>query len=384
MSKKITISPVTWVLSITLIVIGGYLYWFYSNFDKVIVEKDIGAIKEAKANPFFAAEKFLESVGKKAESQKNYSILDEKLEPYDTLIIESTRVGLSAEKRQRIRDWIASGGHLILLATELYDDDLGTSRDTLLDELGVRLYENPDTSWDIDKDEQITKVTFEGNNEETEILFVNDHYLQDASGDASFIGGTDYSDLFVQYNHDEGMLTIVTDMDIWKNYSIDDHDHAMFLYQLVGGAENVWFLYNTVQPSFLSIMLSLIPMIIISSVILIVVILFSNSWRKGPPRKDDLRVQREIMQHIEAAGEFSYRNDSGRVMLGELMASLEARLKKSIHQYDRISDSKKIARLSQLTGKNKNELVILWQDEEQTQDSFIKKVLLIQELRKQI
>lgn len=384
MNKKVTISPATWFISVVAIAIGGYLYWFYTNFDKVIVEKDIGATKEAKANPFFAAERFLESIGKTAASQKNYSILDEKLEPYDTLIIESTRVGLTTEKRQRIKDWISSGGHLILLATELYDDDLGTSRDVFLDDLGVRLYENPDDSWDLDKEESLAKVTFKGVDAQTRILFDYDYYLQDASGDASFIGGNDYSDLFVQYDYDKGMITIVTDMNIWKNYSIDDYDHAMFLYQLVGGAENVWFLYNTVQPSLLSIMADLVPMVIISFGLMLVAILFSASWRKGPPRNDDLRVQREIMQHIEAAGEFSYRNDSGKALLEQLMVMLESRLKKSIHQYGRISTSKKIEKLSQLTGKKENELAILWQDDEQNQDSFIKKVLLIHDLKKQI
>jgi len=384
MNKKIIISPATWFICIVVIVVGGYLYWFYTNFDKVIVEKDIGAIKEAKANPFFAAEKFLESVGKTAASQKNYSILDEKLEPYDTLIIESTRVGLTAEKRQRIKDWLSSGGHLILLATELYDDDLGTSRDVFLDDLGVRLYENPDTRWDRDKEEYLTKVTFKNIEVQTRIFFDNDYYLQDASGAATFIGGNDSSDLFVQYDYDKGMITIVTDMNIWKNYLIANYDHAMFLYQLVGGAEHVWFLYNTVQPSLVSIMADLIPMVIISFGLLLAAILFSAIWRKGPPRNDDLRVQREIMQHIEAAGEFSYRNDFGKVLLNHLMVMLESRLKKSIHQYDQISTNKKIEKLSQLTGKKENELTVLWQDDEQNQDSFIKKVLLIQDLRKQI
>ncbi len=384
MIKKITISPATWVISIIVIIIGGYLYWFYSNFDKVTIETDIGASKEAKANPFFAAEKFLESVGKMTDSQKNYSILNQKLKPYDTLIIESSRVGLSTEKRQRIKDWISSGGHLILLATELYDDDLGTSRDVFLDDLGVRLYENSASSWDLDREENLTKVTFKNIEVQTKIFFDYNYYLQDASGDASFIGGNDYSDFFVQYDYDKGMITIVTDMNIWKNNLIDDYDHAMFLYQLVGGAENVWFLYNTVQPSLLSIMADLIPMVIISFVLMLVAILFSASWRKGPPKNDDLRVQREIMQHIEAAGEFSYRNDSGKVLVEQLMSTLEFRLKKSIHQYNQISNSKKIVKLSQLTGKSKNELALLWQDEELTQDSFIKKVLLIQELKKQI
>lgn len=384
MKNKFLISPAAWVTIFCAIAIGGYLYWFYTHFDKVINEVDRGAIKEARANPFYAAEKFLETVGKKAESQRNYSILDENLQPYDTLIIESSRVGLSEDKRQRIKDWISSGGHLVALATEMYDYDLGTSRDIFLDELGLRLYENYDYGWNYETDSHLTRVTFTDTDVATTISFGNQYYLQDDSGEATFIGGNEYSDLFAQYKLDDGMITIVTDMDIWKNYSIDEHDHAMFLYQLVGGAENVWFLYNTVQPSLLSVISDLIPMVIISFVILILVILFSASWRKGTPKSDELRIQREIMQHIEAAGEFSYRNDEGQTLLSEIMKSLESKLKKSIYQYSRISDEEKIAKLSQLSGKSKNELLVLWQDEEQNQDSFIRKVLLIKELQKQL
>jgi len=384
MKNNFRISPATWVTIFSALAIGGYLYWFYTHFDKVIKEVDRGAIQEARANPFYAAEKFLETVGKKAESQKNYSILDEDLQPYDALIIESTRVGLTESKRQRINDWISSGGHLIVLATEFYDYDLGTSRDVFLDELGVRLYENYDYGWGEQTDDRLTKVTFNDTQEITTISFSYENYLQDDSGEATFIGGNEYSDLFVQYTLDEGMITVVTDMDIWKNYSIGSHDHAMFLYQLVGGAENVWFLYNTIQPSLLSVIVDLIPMVVISFILLIIVILFSASWRKGTPKSDDLRIQREIMQHIEAAGEFSYRNDDGHALLSEIMRSLESRLTKSIHQYSRISDEEKLSKLSQLSGKSKSELLILWQDEEQNQDSFIKKVLLIKELQKQL
>ncbi len=383
MKNKIIISPATWVIILCAVIITGFLYWFYTSFDLVIIEKDIGVTEEVRANPFYAAEKFLESVGKNAESRKNYSVLEENLEPYDTLIIESTRVGLSDNKRKIIKDWISSGGHLVLLATEIYDDDSGTSRDIFLDELGLRLYENADFNWDQTKDERVAKFTFEGVEEETKVFFSYDYYLQDISGDASYVGGNDYSDLFVQYNYDEGMITILTDMDIWKNSYIDGYDHAMFLYQLVGGAENVWFLYNTVQPSLISKMIELMPMLLISFFVLVVAILFSASWRKGSPKNDDLKLQREIMQHIEAAGEFNYRNDFGKGLLAELMNSLDNRLKKSIHQYNQISSSKKLIKLSQFSGKSKQELAILWSDKEQNQDDFMKKVLLIQELKKQ-
>ena len=344
----------------------------------------MGPIKEAKKNPFFAAEEFLERLGKKANSQKNYQILDEELKPFDTLIIESTRVGLTEIKRQKIKDWIESGGHLIVQATEIYDDELGTSRDLLLDQLGVRLYENTNFDWDVDREERVTEVVFADTESKTKIYFDSEYYIQDASGKATFIGGNDYSDLFAQYDYHEGMVTVITDMGIWKNPRISSYDHAMFLIQLVGGAEDVWFLYNRLQPSLLKVMIDLIPMIVVSFVLLIGVCLFSASWRKGRPQSDELRIQREIMQHIEAAGEFSYRNDDGKELLENAKNFLNSKLKRSIHRYNQLNDKEKIVKLSHLTSISQNDLSILWQDDDASPDEFANKIILIQKINKRL
>ena len=382
MSHKFSISPAIWIIIIVSILIGGYFYWFFTYFDKVIEEVDIGATKEARSNPFFAAQQFLHRTGKTASTQKNFSVLEGDLDSFGTLIIQSSRVGLSKNKISHLKDWLENGGHLVLLATELYDDELETSRDRLLDELGVRLYENPEDYWSQDNEEQYSKLTFEDTDVVTTVNFEQGFYLQDTEGKSTFIGGNEYLDLFAQYSFSEGMITIVTDMDIWKNYSIDEHDHAMFLHQLVGGAQDVLFLYNTVQPSIWIIMKDLIPMVIISFAIFILVVLFSVSWRKGRPRADDLHTQREIMQHLEAAGEFNYRNNSGEALLNSLMTSLENRLRKSIHQYSRLEDTDKIKKLSQLVNLNKDEVSLLWQPIERTQEDFLLRVSLVQKIKR--
>ncbi len=384
MNSKFSISPATWVIIIVACVIGGYSYWFYTHFDRVQIEVNKGASKEARANPFFAAIKLIEKTGRSADSQKNYSILDGAIDEVDTLIIESTRVGLSETKRNQIKEWLQQGGHLIALATERYDDQLSTSRDLLLDELGVRLYQNPEYSWSYTDDEQLTRVTFEGTDSETVIDFRLTNYLQDSRGEATFIGGSDYADSFAQYRFDDGMITVVTDMSIWKNSRIVNHDHAMFLHQLIGTGQNVMFLYNTVQPSLWSSMQDLIPKVVISFLVLLVLLLFSASWRKGAPKQDDRRIRRELMQHIEAAGEFNYRNDAGATLLNDLNNSLETRLRKSIHQYSSLSDQKKLEKLSQLVNIKKQQLAILWQPLEHTQDDFLLRVALIQKIKRQL
>lgn len=378
------VSPASWIIIALSLVIGLYLYWFYSHFDLVIKEVDKGPIKEAKANPFYAAEKFLEKLNIQASSHKNYTFLNDELDALDTLVIESSRVGMSATRREQITQWVESGGHLILLATEIYDTELATSRDIFLDELGIRLYENYDDGYGWDDDERLSRVTFEGTDELTSINFELDYYLQDADGDASYIGGNDSTDLFAQYDLEEGMVTVLTDISIWKNYDIGHYDHAMFLYQLVGEGETLIFLYNTIQPTMTSVMIDLIPMVIISFLTIIAVMLFSAGWRKGAPRSDDERIQRGILLHIQAAGEFSYRNDQGEQLLNALTKALAAKLRLTIHLFNRLSDEEKIVKLAQLTGLEPSRIAILWAVDEPNHELFMEKVLLFQEVRRLI
>jgi len=384
MKNNYFLSLASWSIIIVASLIAGYLYWFYSNFDKVVTQVDIGPVKEVRVNPFYAAERFLSKVGKTTSSHRNYSLLDSQLETIDTLIIESTRVGLTESKRNLINDWLNNGGHIILLATELYNDDLGTSRDLFLDELGIRLYSSNDYSWDEDDELRFTSLTFEGTEVITKIELGYNYYLQDVSGEATYIGGNESSDLFAQYKVGEGMVSVLTDMDIWKNYYIDDHDHAMFLYQLIGGGQTIWFLYNTKQPSLWSSMISLIPMVIISFLIIIMAVLFSSGWRKGSPKSDDKLEQREIMQHIEAAGEFSYRSDDGKALLKSLTKSLDNKLRYSIHQYSRLDEANKKLKVSQMTSIPEKDLAIIWQDNELNHDSFVSKVLMVQEIKRRL
>lgn len=384
MKNKFFLSPASWAVIIIATLITGYLYWFYSNFTKVLVEENIGPTKEARTNPYFAAEKMLNKIGKQASSHRNFSVLDGGLETVDTLVIESSRVGLSEIKRDTIKSWLSSGGHLILLATEIYNDELESSRDIFLDELGIRLYDSNEYNWDQEEDLRFTNLTFEGTDVVTKIELDTNRYITDVSGDATFIGGNASSDLFAQYHLDDGMISILTDFSLWKNYYIDDFDHAMFLYQLVGGGKNVWFLYNAEQPSLFSTMKETIPLVLISFAILLALTLFSSSWRKGSPRSDQELSQREIMQHIEAAGEFSYRSDDGIALLASLISSLEAKLRLTIYQFSRLNQQQKIRKISQHTGIKEKEVAILWEPQELNQEVFINKVLMAQEIKRRL
>jgi len=381
---KFSISRVTWILIGSSLFIGLACLWFFKSFDKIPVEIPLGYSSEAKKNPFLAAEKFLEKISIELESRHDFGLFDDSLGQFDTVLVNGSRIGMSSLRRDNMKNWIEQGGHLVLLATEYYEYEFGSSRDKFLDEVGLRFY-NTDSDYDYYDDEgNLTYLSFEEFENNTEIHFYGTGYIEDTSGNASFIAGPEDVDQFIQYPMGEGLLTVVIDFSIWRNGRISEHDHAMFLTQLIGSSPKAWLVYNREQPSLLSLMLDQAPLILISSSVMLLLVLGGQLWRKGPAKKDTPPIQREIMQHVAAAGEFSFRSDRGVRLLEDLMQTIHSRMSQLVFGYQRMTPQKQIIKLSHITGIDKNTLADLWQIEQENQDTFVQKVQLIQEIRKHL
>ncbi|WP_444996791.1 DUF4350 domain-containing protein [Aliikangiella sp. IMCC44359] len=383
MSSWFKVSKVTWLILIIIITVFLGMMWFFNNLTKVSYEKNIGYSEEAKRNPFLAAEFYLKKLNIKFENKQDFSIFDSEIGQYDTILINNSRVGVSAKQREQMLAWVKQGGHLVLLATEFYEYDFNASRDKFLDELGVRYYPFEKESFS-SEDEDLTYLTFSGYEKETEIHFHSSGYIDDTSGDASFKGGTDYAEQLIQYDIEEGLVTVLVDFSIWNNQRIDKHDHALFLSQLIGSSEKAWLISNRLQPSLLALMIKYAPLVVISFVIILVTILFSQVWRRGASRQDDSASQREIMQHIAAAGEFSYRNDNGGRLIRTLIEMIDLRMIQLVHGYKQLSLNKRLEKLSEITQLDKSKLAFLWEQGDLNQETFLKKVQLVQDIRKQL
>ncbi|MCW8878684.1 MAG: DUF4350 domain-containing protein [Kangiellaceae bacterium] len=371
---------------ITLIVIGLGVRWYFNNFDKQYYSKDYGYSEEARRNPFLAAQLYLKANDIEFEAHSNYKLFDDvnrsAIGQYDSIFIHSSRVGMSSTTRENMKNWARKGGHLVLLATEVYDYEFESSRDVFLDELGVRFYESDYV--DASEEEKTAELTFNGYEQSSKVYFDTSAYIEDTSGDAAFIAGTEYADQLLQYDYGEGLITVVVDFDIWKNNRIDHHDHAMFLSQLIGRGTKAWLLYNRVQPTLFSMAVQNAPLIVISAVALLLVIFFSNLWRVGPKKADDLRVNREIMQHIEAAAQFNYRRDKGELLVNEMMQTIHHRFSQLNYGYSRLTPIKQLEKISHVTGIEINSLKPLLDEQNESHEQFINKAKLVQQIRKHL
>ncbi|MCW8999895.1 MAG: DUF4350 domain-containing protein, partial [Kangiellaceae bacterium] len=342
--------------------------------------------EEARRNPFLAAQLYLKANDIEFEAHSNYKLFDDvnrsAIGQYDSIFIHSSRVGMSSTTRENMKNWARKGGHLVLLATEVYDYEFESSRDVFLDELGVRFYESDYV--DASEEEKTAELTFNGYEQSSKVYFDTSAYIEDTSGDAAFIAGTEYADQLLQYDYGEGLITVVVDFDIWKNNRIDHHDHAMFLSQLIGRGTKAWLLYNRVQPTLFSMAVQNAPLIVISAVALLLVIFFSNLWRVGPKKADDLRVNREIMQHIEAAAQFNYRRDKGELLVNEMMQTIHHRFSQLNYGYSRLTPIKQLEKISHVTGIEINSLKPLLDEQNESHEQFINKAKLVQQIRKHL
>ena len=384
MANKFQISNVTWILIGSAVIFTLIFYWFVTTFTKVPYERELGYSSEARSNQFLAAEKFLNKLSVGLETRHDFSVFEEVPGQYDTILINGSRIGMSSARREAMLDWVQQGGHLVLLATEFYEYDFNSSRDKFLDDRGVRYYSTEDDYTDYSEEESTTSLNFEGFEKDTEVHFYANGYIEDTSGEASFISGPDHADQFIQYQMGEGLLTVIVDFSIWQNDRIDEHDHAMFLTQLIGNSAKAWLVYNRVQPSLYTLMIQHIPLVVVSFVFILLALLIGQLWRKGPARRDTPPVQREIMQHIAAAGEFAYRRDQGYDLSQQMHNSISHRMSQLVHGYMRLDGAKQLEKLATITGLPKNELQLLWHHDVENKETFLTKVQLVQEIRKHL
>lgn len=129
------------LLGALVVAVISYVIWHLAtNYAYKNIWVDLGPVPEARNNPYFAAQKFLENKGYKVKSTGLLAEVTGRLENTDTLFLfydhELEYQTLSTD----IHDWVKRGGHLVLTVHYLWDEDSKASGDPYLDDLGVRQY----------------------------------------------------------------------------------------------------------------------------------------------------------------------------------------------------------------------------------------------------
>ena len=128
------------LLAVLLLLAGLLAIFLASRLQPYTETIDLGPSPEARRNPYLAAELFLRKQGVTVSRADGLEVLKELPPSGHTLLLLGSRSGMTPGQARRLLQWSEQGGHLVLIAERLWDEDEKKSGDLLLDSLDIRQY----------------------------------------------------------------------------------------------------------------------------------------------------------------------------------------------------------------------------------------------------
>ncbi|WP_163340384.1 DUF4350 domain-containing protein [Desulfopila sp. IMCC35008] len=423
--KNIFSPSVIIIMLAVLVIVGGGLFWFFNNFERKEFLRSSGMSPAAYNNSYLAAERFFTRSGKEAESVRGLNLLANLPSSHDAIFIARLPGGLAQSVGDSIFDWVRDGGHLLMMPNML--DNKNPNAPDFSRRVGVRYAPYPEESSDCgcpDEGDNSVPTNEEDTPEETATtedaedyyeyhpydqvleLALGEHriqlesnayrYLEDVAGtavytiDASYIkrytnnddkNRSDHNTLIKQNNHwllqyqvGDGKITVFSDTDLFTNDLIGNRDHAFFLAHLIKDSDKVWLIYSSNVDSLVEIIWRQAPFFWVSLLITLFIIGWMCQMRSGPLMTRKEGHPQSILTHIDATGNYFWRNDgcSNIVNTNRKYIMQRWQLSRQGGQTESEILSADLLHLAEKTGINPEEVTTAFQLKHRTEQDFIR------------
>ncbi len=379
-------------LLVTIIFAGGY-YWFISTHKQVEETYTTPPDLEAFLNPYLAAERFLKKNGMQVKVISGHELFDNLPATYDTIFFTNhSQEGLLTLSRQdALHEWITEGGHLITIINSLWDDELNGSEDPFLDSYDIRQYRH-DYSWEERDKIPPIETQFAGKGEALTINFTPEYYMVDGSENAYAGIETKGGYHLLQYTIESGLLTVLTDDIIWRNKHVGEHDHALFLHNLIAQSEvidseqppTVWIVHELAFPSLISRIWKAAPHAVIAILVLLLFSLWAAYDRFGPPIIYNHRIRRSLTEHLDACGRYHWQQDYCQQLLTTIREQFEHLFEKHHAHWHELTHEQKNTWLAKRSGLSPIALDKAINHQPANEGEFTEIIKTLQRLRKSL
>lgn len=158
-----------------------------------------------------------------------------------------------------------------------------------------------------------------------------------------------YYHALAKYFIGSGEVYVLRSTQLWKNKTIQCHDNAYFLSQLVKPGAKVWFIENHEAPSLFELLKSNLFSVILACMILVTFILWRSVVRYGPIVSNRSTSRRRFSEHIFASTLFIWRMRGSGFLLSLVRKNLETILKTKNYQYEQLPVNEKVRYIKQYT-----------------------------------
>ncbi|WP_296127717.1 DUF4350 domain-containing protein [Pseudomonas sp. Ga0074129] len=359
--------------------LGIYLLSNLSSYPETVKH---GPAPEARANPYLAAEQFLQQRGLQVQRADGLDVLKHLPSAGQTLLLLGDRNSMTPKQAERVLAWAAKGGHLLFVAERLWDEEEGSSGDLLLDHLGIQQYESealdedtnaaadesaaaedetstaptaeaePAVAADASSDDspypQLTQLYLENEDAPAYFNFDTDFHLYDAEDRAHAWANSDAATHLLQLYHGDGLISVVSDSWIWQNGNIGEYDNAWLLWYMTQDSQ-VTLLYRADRDNLLSLLTEHFPQALVSLALLLAFALWHLGQRQGPMLQPVTRNRRQLQEHVRASADFLLRHNGQHNLLQGLQQDIQRRARHRHPGFERLPVAEQWQVLGRLT-----------------------------------
>lgn len=320
-----------------------------------------GPAPEVQANPYLAAEHFLRQQGIEVQQADNLEVLSTLPSQGQTLMLLADRGDMTPRQAERVLQWTANGGHLLLIAERLWDEDEGKSGDILLDLLDIEQYmsdgldaeeaegESETTEAQNEDDyPDLTKLYLQNEDAPAYIAFDTSFHLYDAQNRAHAWANSARATHLLQLYHGDGLITVMSDPWIWQNPTIGEYDHAWLLWYLSQDSA-VTLLYRSDRDNLFSLLLRHFPLALAVLALLILAALWHAGMRHGPLLAPASRARRQLAEHLRASADFLLRRSGQHSLLQTLQQDIKRRARRRYPGFEKLGVAEQWQVLGRLT-----------------------------------
>ena len=327
--------------AIGVAVLGAIMVVFqlWPRGDLVEVEKEVGLRGEAAGNPWLAMERFLATMGVPTEGRT--TLLE--LPPSDTLLVlVAPRTALGPDRTRKLLTWVETGGKLLVATLEPKSTRIptrlgrprrpdpesdGSRHDLLLDALGITVQ---------DRDPSPSPTVLRFLQPKKEFTVAHADRTLDSQGTDEVLwscettrqsGGTGVFAL--ELARERGSVTVIADKTPFENLALGKNDHAEFLWELLsrsGLPTRAWVIRSDEPPGLWAQVVGLAWPLLIGLALLVTLFLWRASRRFGPIRDRHDSPRRSLVEHLLAAGRFTWQSGRSDILLAALRSSLSSRI----------------------------------------------------------
>ena len=149
-----------------------------------------------------------------------------------------------------------------------------------------------------------------------------------------------------------GWLTLLSDIGPLQNAHIGEHDHAEFLWRLIQLTPvhgNVWIVFDEEMPALPAWLWQHAREAVVAFCMLLLTFMWNRSRRFGPLEDLPPLARRRLLEHIEASGQFLWRNGEQLHLLDAVRKATESSAARRHPAWDALSAQEKVQHIADVT-----------------------------------